>query len=193
MTNIFSQGIKVTPCCSSATLSVMKLEEGAILPSKSNPSDAGYDLYAIEETTIPARGRALIRTGIAMAIPEGHAGLIWPRSGTAVKAGLDVLAGVVDSGYRGEELNKAVGGSSRSQHCKGEAVDLECPGTSNYDVAKWIEDNLDYDQLILEFYTPGIPDSGWVHVSYTKGINRKQSLTAMKEKGKTVYKNGLIE
>lgn len=102
MTNIFSQGIKVTPCCSSPTLSVMKLEDGATLPSRSNLSDAGYDLYAVEETVIPARGRALVRTGISMAIPSGYAGLIWPRSGTAVKAGLDVLAGVVDSGYRGE-------------------------------------------------------------------------------------------
>lgn len=102
MTNIFSQGIKVTPCCSAPTLRIMKLEEEAILPSRSNPSDAGYDLYAVEDTIIPARGRALVRTGIAMAIPGGYAGLIWPRSGTAVKAGLDVLAGVVDSGYRGE-------------------------------------------------------------------------------------------
>jgi zinc D-Ala-D-Ala carboxypeptidase len=86
-----------------------------------------------------------------------------------------------------------VGGSSTSQHCKGEAVDIECPGTSNYDVAKWIEDNLDFDQLILEFITLGIPDSGWVHVSYKSEGNRKQSLTAMKEDGKTVYKPGLIQ
>ena len=100
---------------------------------------------------------------------------------------------VINSGYRGEALNKAVGGSSTSQHCKGEAVDIECPGTPNYDVAKWIEDNLDFDQLILEFYTPGIPDSGWVHVSYKSEGNRKQSLTAMKENGKTVYKPGLIQ
>ena len=100
---------------------------------------------------------------------------------------------VINSGYRGEALNKAVGGSSTSQHCKGEAVDIECPGTPNYDVAKWIEDNLDFDQLILEFYTPGIPDSGWVHVSYKSEGNRKQSLTAMKEDGKTVYKPGLIQ
>jgi hypothetical protein len=100
---------------------------------------------------------------------------------------------VINSGYRGEALNKAVGGSSTSQHCKGEAVDIECPGTGNYDVAKWIEDNLDFDQLILEFYTPGIPDSGWVHVSYKSEGNRKQSLTAMKENGKTVYKPGLIQ
>ena len=100
---------------------------------------------------------------------------------------------VINSGYRGEALNKAVGGSSKSQHCKGEAVDIECPGTSNYDVAKWIEDNLDFDQLILEFITLGIPDSGWVHVSYKSEGNRKQSLTAMKENGKTVYKPGLIQ
>jgi len=100
---------------------------------------------------------------------------------------------VINSGYRGPALNKAVGGSSTSQHCKGEAVDIECPGTPNYDVAKWIEDNLDFDQLILEFYTPGIPDSGWVHVSYKSEGNRKSVLTAMKEDGKTVYKPGLIQ
>jgi len=100
---------------------------------------------------------------------------------------------VINSGYRGEALNKAVGGSSKSQHCKGEAVDIECPGTPNYDVAKWIEDNLDFDQLILEFYTPGVPDSGWVHVSYKSEENRKSVLTAMKEDGKTVYKPGLIQ
>jgi len=100
---------------------------------------------------------------------------------------------VINSGYRGPELNEAVGGSSKSQHCKGQAADIECPGTSNYDVAKWIEDNLDFDQLILEFYTPGIPDSGWVHVSYKTEGNRKSVLTAMREDGKTVYKTGLIE
>ena len=100
---------------------------------------------------------------------------------------------VINSGYRGPKLNEAVGGSSKSQHCKGEAVDIECPGTSNYAVASWIEQNLDFDQLILEFYTPGIPDSGWVHVSYKSEGNRKSILTAMKENGKTVYKPGLIE
>jgi len=100
---------------------------------------------------------------------------------------------VINSGYRGPALNTAVGGSSNSQHCKGEAVDIECPGTSNYDVAKWIENNLDFDQLILEFITLGIPDSGWVHVSYKSEGNRKQSLTAMKENGKTVYKSKLIQ
>ena len=100
---------------------------------------------------------------------------------------------VINSGYRGPALNEAVGGSSKSQHCKGEAVDIECPGTPNYDVANWIRENLEFDQLILEFYTPGIPDSGWVHVSYKSEGNRKHVLTATKENGKTVYKSGLYE
>jgi hypothetical protein len=100
---------------------------------------------------------------------------------------------VINSGYRCGDLNYAIGGSNTSQHCKGEAVDIECPGTPNYDVAKWIEDNLDFDQLILEFYTPGIPDSGWVHVSYKSEDNRKGVLTAMKENGKTIYKPNLIQ
>lgn len=101
---------------------------------------------------------------------------------------------VINSGYRGPELNKAVGGSSRSQHCKGEAVDIEVPGVANAEVAEWIYKNLDFDQLILEFYTPGIPDSGWVHVSYKSDEsekNRKQVLTAYKEDGATVYASGI--
>ena len=100
---------------------------------------------------------------------------------------------IINSGYRSGDLNYAIGGSNTSQHCKDEAVDIECPGTPNYDVAKWIEDNLDFDQLILEFYTPGIPDSGWVHVSYKSEDNRKGVLTAMKENGKTIYKPNLIQ
>ena len=100
---------------------------------------------------------------------------------------------VINSGYRGPALNEAVGGSSKSQHCKGEAADIECPGQSNYMVARWIEENLDFDQLILEFYIPGKENSGWVHVSYKSEGNRKSVLTAMKEDGKTVYKAGLIK
>ena len=100
---------------------------------------------------------------------------------------------IINSGYRGPELNKAVGGSSKSQHCNGEAVDIEVPGTANPDLAEWIEENLDYDQLILEFYKQGVPDSGWVHVSYkSPETNRNQSLTAVKEDSKTVYLNGLV-
>ena len=99
---------------------------------------------------------------------------------------------VINSGYRSPDLNEAVGGSSRSQHCKGQAVDIECPGTPNAEVAQWIVDNIPFDQVILEFYTPGIPDSGWVHVSYNEDGNRGSILTAIKENGKTVYKNGLL-
>ena len=100
---------------------------------------------------------------------------------------------IINSGYRSGDLNYAIGGSNTSQHCRGQAVDIECPGTPNYDVAKWVEDNLDFDQLILEFYTPGIPDSGWVHVSYKTESNRKSVSTAMKENGKTIYKPNLIQ
>jgi zinc D-Ala-D-Ala carboxypeptidase len=101
---------------------------------------------------------------------------------------------IITSGFRSYELNKAIGGSQNSQHSKGEAADIEVVNTSNYVVAKWIMDNLDFDQLILEYYTPGIPNSGWVHVSY-KNIsdNRNQVLTAIKQNGETVYLNGLIE
>lgn len=70
-----------------------------------------------------------------------------------------------NSGYRSPELNREIGGSPRSQHCKGEAVDIEIPGISNYDLAEWIRENLKFDQLILECYQPGEPSSGWVHVS----------------------------
>jgi zinc D-Ala-D-Ala carboxypeptidase len=98
---------------------------------------------------------------------------------------------VINSGYRSPELNEAVGGSSRSQHCKGQAADIECPGTANADLANWIVENLDFDQVILEFYTPGIPDSGWVHVSYNTEGNRKSILTATRVDGKTVYSEGI--
>ena len=98
----------------------------------------------------------------------------------------------INSGYRCEALNKAVGGTATSQHCKGQAFDLEVPGVANGVVAEWIRQNCDFDQLILEFYTPGIDDSGWVHVSYNGENNRKKVMTALKENGKTVYRNGLV-
>ena len=99
---------------------------------------------------------------------------------------------VINSGYRCPELNEAVRGSKTSQHCHGEAADIEVPGVANGDLAQWIVDNLDFDQVILEFYTPGEPSSGWVHVSYkADGSNRKKALTASKIDGKTVYSNGI--
>ena len=71
------------------------------LPSKGHPSDAGWDLYANEDCTIKTWTRKLVDTGIKLEIPEGYVGLIWPRSGLSVKKGIDVFAGVIDSGYRG--------------------------------------------------------------------------------------------
>ena len=98
----------------------------------------------------------------------------------------------VNSGFRHPDVNAAVGGSRTSDHTRGMAADIEIPGVANADLAEWIQQNLDFTQLILEFYTPGIPDSGWVHVSYDPANLKKQSLTAMRENGKTVYKPGLI-
>jgi zinc D-Ala-D-Ala carboxypeptidase len=98
----------------------------------------------------------------------------------------------VNSGFRHPEVNAKVGGSKTSDHCKGQAADIEIPGTANADLAVWIMENLDYTQLILEFYTPRVPDSGWVHVSYDPANLKKQNLTATKKDGKTVYLNGLV-
>ena len=98
----------------------------------------------------------------------------------------------VNSGYRSPESNAAVNGSKTSDHCLGRAADIEIPGVPNAELAQWIMDNLDYTQLILEFYTPGIPDSGWVHVSYDPENLKKQELTAMKVAGKTQYVPGLV-
>jgi hypothetical protein len=97
----------------------------------------------------------------------------------------------VNSGYRSPETNQATGGSKSSDHVKGQAADIEIAGVANADLAQWIMDNLEYTQLILEFYTQGIPDSGWVHVSYDPNNLKKQELTAVKVAGKTQYLNGL--
>jgi len=100
----------------------------------------------------------------------------------------------INSGYRGPALNAAVGGSSKSQHCNGEAIDFEIDGLANPELAKWVSENCEFDQIILEFYDPKEgPNSGWVHASYTtKGPNRKQKLTAVTVNGKTVYKPGFL-
>ena len=78
------------------------LTETAQIPFKAHRSDAGFDLCADEDAWIFAKERTTIKTGISFEMPENMAGLIWPRSGLSVKKGIDVLAGVVDSGYRGE-------------------------------------------------------------------------------------------
>ena len=98
----------------------------------------------------------------------------------------------INSGFRHPEVNAKVGGSKTSDHCKGQAADIEIPGVANAELADWIQKHLEFTQLILEFYTPGIPDSGWVHVSYDPKNLKKQVMTATKRDGKTVYLPGLV-
>jgi zinc D-Ala-D-Ala carboxypeptidase len=98
----------------------------------------------------------------------------------------------VNSGFRHPDVNAKVGGSKTSDHCKGQAADIEIPGVPNADLAVWIMENLEYTQLILEYYQIGVPDSGWVHVSYDPANLKKQNLTATKKDGKTVYLPGLV-
>lgn len=96
-----------------------------------------------------------------------------------------------NSGFRCLELNRAIKSKDTSQHTKGQAVDLEVPGVSNYDLALWIQQNLDFDQLILEFYTRGDPTSGWVHCSYVgPDQNRKEVLSMLKSEG---FVKGLVK
>ena len=97
----------------------------------------------------------------------------------------------VSSGYRSPQLNRMIGGSTNSQHVYGEAADIEVYGVDNCDLAKWIADNLDFDQLILEFHVHEEgPNSGWVHVSYAADTNRQQILTASRINGRVVYDRG---
>jgi hypothetical protein len=94
----------------------------------------------------------------------------------------------ISSGYRSAALNKAVGGSASSQHCTGEAIDIDMDGTSitNAQIFNFIKDNLNFDQMIWEFGTDTNPD--WVHVSYeSTGKQRKQILVAKRVGGKTTY------
>tara|TARA_B110000902_G_scaffold2919_1_gene3254 strand:+ start:145 stop:576 length:432 start_codon:yes stop_codon:yes gene_type:complete len=85
-------------------ININLLHINARLPDKGSDGSAGLDLYTVDSVTIPSGQRALLRTGLAMSIPEGYVGLIWPRSKLAAKMGIDVLAGVVDSDYRGEVM-----------------------------------------------------------------------------------------
>lgn len=88
-----------------------------------------------------------------------------------------------NSGFRCLELNRAIGSSDKSQHVEGKAVDFEIPGYDNKEVALWVRDNCDFDQLILEFYREGEPTSGWVHCSYN--LDRGHRKTARIFDGKT--------
>lgn len=96
----------------------------------------------------------------------------------------------VTSGYRSAQLNAAIGGSTTSQHMKGEAADIEV-AADNLELAHWIKENVEFDQLISECYVYGEASSGWVHVSYrADGQNRGQCLTFNRGKG---YTKGLPE
>ena len=94
----------------------------------------------------------------------------------------------VTSGFRSVDLCLAIGSSSNSQHAKAEAADFECVGVDNAELADWIKDNLPYDQLIVEYYTPGEPNSGWIHCSYVSNQPRASYLWAYRSEGKTKYK-----
>lgn len=83
---------------------IKRIHPDAALPTRGTEDSAGLDLRCLREFTIPPGDRAAIRTGIAVAVPRGTVGMVWPRSGLAVKHGIDVLAGVIDADYRGEIL-----------------------------------------------------------------------------------------
>ncbi len=92
----------------------------------------------------------------------------------------------INSFFRGEALNKAIGGAASSQHCKGEAIDIDGKGKiSNAKIFHFLKENVEFDQMINEFPVNGEPS--WVHISYSERGNRGQILTAKKVKGKTVY------
>lgn len=98
-------------------LEVKKVDPRAKLPAYAIVGDAGLDLFALESFTVPAgKFTSGIRTGIAIAIPEGYVGLCWDKSGLAAKNGLKVMAGVIDSGFRGEMLLTLLNTSDKDYH-----------------------------------------------------------------------------
>ena len=96
---------------------------------------------------------------------------------------------IITSGFRTPDLSKAICSSENSQHCKGEAVDIEAIGMSTLNLAEMIINHFEFDQVILECYKQGDMNSGWVHCSLKSGDNRKQVLTYTKDKG---YAKGLV-
>ena len=94
----------------------------------------------------------------------------------------------VTSGFRSPALCQKINSSPNSQHARAEAADFEVVGVDNCELADWIHRELDWDQLILEFYTPGEPNSGWIHCSWIPEGRRAQFMHAYKFEGKTKYK-----
>ena len=98
---------------------------------------------------------------------------------------------IISSGFRCAQLCIEIGSSINSQHVADDeaaAADFEIPGVDNRELAIWIKNELEFDQLILEFYRDNEPTSGWIHCSYSTNHNRNQSLRAMRENGKVIYK-----
>ena len=98
---------------------------------------------------------------------------------------------IISSGFRCAQLCLEIGSSINSEHCadnKSAAADFEIPGIDNKELAEWIKSNLEYNQLILEFYREGEPSSGWVHCSYSTDLNKKQSLIAYRQDNKVQYR-----
>ena len=98
---------------------------------------------------------------------------------------------IISSGFRTAQLCIEIGSVPSSQHCADDnaaAADFEIPGVDNRELALWIKSELEFDQLILEFYKDNEPTSGWIHCSYSTNANRNQSLRAMREEGKVIYK-----
>lgn len=85
-------------------LPIQILDPAAIIPTRAHSGDAGLDIHALEGASVAPGGITTIRTGIAVGVPFGHVGLIWPRSGLAARHGIDTLAGVIDHGFTGEIL-----------------------------------------------------------------------------------------
>ena len=148
--------------------------------------------FSLKELT---RSQTAIRNGI-INIPNHEQLVCLTALTTAVLQPIREVHGRVNinSGLRVLELNRKIGSSDSSQHVLGMAADLECPSIDNLKLAQWIEQNLTFDQLILEFYEKGEPTSGWIHVSYNnQGENRGRVLTASRVDGKTQYTEGIHE
>ena len=99
---------------------------------------------------------------------------------------------MISSGYRSPRAVRSYRSSTKSQHARGEAADFEIHGVDNKELATWISKNTEFDQLILEFYNEGDPNSGWVHCSAVKEAPRKQVLRASKVEGRTKYETIIL-
>jgi len=124
-------------------------------------------------------------TGLPNALPKHLEGNLRALAENVLQPARDALGAIeVTSCYRSPEVNRRVGGASKSQHVQAQAADLKFFGGNDV-LFKWIARNLEYDQIIWEFGTDVEP--AWVHVSYVEGKNRKQKLKAVKVNGKTKY------